>query len=147
MPYLADTNILLHWVQPHSPDHALAVKAVRNLHARGEVVSVVPQNIIEFWSIATRPREAVPPGLGLTVEEVAAEVRTLESLFPVLRDTPVIYDEWLRLVVSVGVISIQAHDARIVAAMRMHGLTHILTFNPSHFGRFPGITAVHPQNA
>lgn len=33
-----------------------------------------------------------------------------------------------------------AHDARLVAAMVRHGLTHILTFNAQDFSRYRGIT-------
>jgi predicted nucleic acid-binding protein len=38
-----------------------------------------------------------------------------------------------------------AHDARLVAAMRAHGLTAILTFDPNVFARFPGIQVIVPQ--
>lgn len=38
-----------------------------------------------------------------------------------------------------------AHDARYVAAMRAHGLTHLLTFNGADFARFPGITVLDPH--
>jgi hypothetical protein len=37
-----------------------------------------------------------------------------------------------------------AHDARFVAAMMAHGLTHLLTFNPQDFRRYSGITVVTP---
>jgi hypothetical protein len=36
------------------------------------------------------------------------------------------------------------HDARLVAAMVVHGLTHLLTFNTSHFARYSGITVLDP---
>jgi predicted nucleic acid-binding protein len=37
----------------------------------------------------------------------------------------------------------QAHDARIVAAMKVHGVTHLLTFNTDDFKRYTDIAAVH----
>ena len=43
-----------------------------------------------------------------------------------------------------GVIGVNVHDARLVAAMLVHGLTHILTFNTTDFARYTEITAVHP---
>jgi predicted nucleic acid-binding protein len=49
-----------------------------------------------------------------------------------------------RLVVAYGVKGVNVHDARLVAAMLVHGLTHILTFNISDFARYSEITAVHP---
>ncbi len=62
-----------------------------------------------------------------------------------LPDTPAIYTEWLRLVTAQPVTGRQVHDARIVAAMKVHGLSNILTFNVSDFKRYPQINAVHPE--
>ncbi|MEN6357468.1 MAG: hypothetical protein ABFD83_10330 [Armatimonadota bacterium] len=39
----------------------------------------------------------------------------------------------------------QAHDARIVALMLAHGITHILTLNPGDFSRYTGVTPVTPN--
>lgn len=39
-----------------------------------------------------------------------------------------------------------AHDARLVAAMKVHGLTAILTFDRPGFTRYPGIEVVHPAD-
>ncbi|MCS6859946.1 MAG: hypothetical protein NZT92_06465 [Abditibacteriales bacterium] len=41
---------------------------------------------------------------------------------------------------------VQVHDAYLVAAMRVHGITNLLTFNVGDFASYPGITAVHPQD-
>lgn len=75
-------------------------------------------------------------------------VRRLRVLFPLLPDTPAIFDEWLRLVVAANVSGRQVHDTRLVAVMRTHGVTHILTFNVKDFLRFQpfGIMAVHPAD-
>jgi predicted nucleic acid-binding protein len=59
-------------------------------------------------------------------------------------DTSAVYPEWRQLVVMVGVSGVQVHDARLAAVMRVHGLSHILTFNTTDFARYPGITALHP---
>lgn len=37
----------------------------------------------------------------------------------------------------------ESHDARLVAAMQLHGLTAVLTFDRTGFARFPGIEAIH----
>ena len=42
------------------------------------------------------------------------------------------------------VIGKNAHDARLVAAMRVHGVTHLLTFNDQDFARYTGITVLTP---
>jgi predicted nucleic acid-binding protein len=39
---------------------------------------------------------------------------------------------------------VQVHDARLVAAMRVHSVKRILTFNDKDFARYTDIAAVHP---
>lgn len=142
MTYLVDTNVLLRAAQPSHPAHAAATGAVRNLLARGERLCVLPQNLIEFWAVATRPAES--NGLGLEVGEAAAELDKLKAIFELLPDTPAIYPEWETLVRAHQVKGKEAHDARIAAAMLAHGVAHILTFNGGDFKRFAGVTAVDP---
>jgi hypothetical protein len=48
------------------------------------------------------------------------------------------------LVVAHGVMGAQVHDARLVAFMLAHGLTHVLTLNAADFARYPGIIPVAP---
>jgi predicted nucleic acid-binding protein len=144
MPYLADTNILLRWVTPADPQHSLAVDSVKALQRRGDVVHITPQNLIEFWAVATRPASA--NGLGMSPAEAGHEVESLERLFPLVPDSPAVYTEWKRLVAAAGVSGVKVHDARLVAVMIVNGLTHVLTFNTDDFKRFPGVTAVDPRN-
>jgi hypothetical protein len=40
-----------------------------------------------------------------------------------------------------GVSGIQVHDARMVAAMRVHGIANLLTLNAKDFRRYGGITS------
>jgi len=68
----------------------------------------------------------------------------LKSLFPIIDDLPAIYPEWERLVFTYSVKGVQVHDAKLVAAVCIHDLTHILTFNVDDFSRYPEIIAVHP---
>ena len=55
-----------------------------------------------------------------------------------------VYSEWKRLVVAYGVTGVQAHDARLVAAMNVHGIGRILTFNVQDFTRYKEIEAIRP---
>jgi predicted nucleic acid-binding protein len=68
----------------------------------------------------------------------------LKSIFPLLPDTPAIYPAWESLVVRYQVSGKPAHDARLVAAMQVHGLATILTFDKTGFSRYVGINVVHP---
>jgi predicted nucleic acid-binding protein len=144
MSYLVDTNVLLWRAQRSSAHHTLAKTAISSLRQRGESLYIAPQNILEFWNAATRPVYA--NGLGYTPQEALRRIRPLERLFQCAPDAPDIYREWKYLAQQVGFSGKQVHDARLVAVMRVYGITHILTFNTADFSRYPGITVVHPQN-
>ena len=139
---LTDTNILLRALYPDHPHYTIAKRAIQTLRHRAEILCVTPRNIIEFWTVATRSRDH--NGLGLTLAEVAEEVKEIRALFRVLPDTPEILDIWNRLVIDNGVMGKPTHDARIVAAMEAHSVTSILTFNGGDFKRFPGVNVVDP---
>jgi predicted nucleic acid-binding protein len=51
---LLDTNLLTRITQPHDPQSAIARAAIQTLAERGERLIVVPQNLYEFWAVATR---------------------------------------------------------------------------------------------
>jgi len=142
MSYLVDTNVLLRSAQPHHPMHKDAISATLTLKGRGEKLCIIPQNLIEFWAVATRPVSA--NGLELSVADAERELKRLKRFFTLRPDTPAIYSKWEKLVVQHQVTGKPSHDARLVAAMMSHKLTHILTFNTDDFKRFSGITAVNP---
>jgi len=142
--YLLDTNILLRIAQPGHPMHQEARTCVRALLRRKESISIVPQVLFEFWVVATRPVDN--NGLGLSVESVKRKVEKVESFFSLRLDTQPIYREWLRIVETHRVSGVNAHDARIVAAMKVHGLTRLVTFNAGDFKRYDSteITVLSP---
>jgi predicted nucleic acid-binding protein len=142
--YLLDTNILLRLAQRNHPMHKDARDSLRVLLRRKDVIQIVPQILVEFWVVATRPIGS--NGLGLTVETTKRRLEKAESFFEVLPDVAAIYREWVRLVHTYSVSGVNAHDARIVAAMRIHSVPHLLTFNADDFNRFDKteITVVTP---
>jgi predicted nucleic acid-binding protein len=144
MPYLVDTNVLLRLVQRGDPQHQVIRAVLRTLRQRGEQLCFTPQNLVEFWCVCTRPTTA--NGFGLTVAETDRRARVIERLLMLLSDSPALHAEWRRLVVAHAVSGVQVHDTRLVAAMRVHGVTNILTLNIDDFTRYPGITVVHPQD-
>jgi predicted nucleic acid-binding protein len=145
VPYLIDTNVLLRSADPNHPMYNDATNAVSLLRNQGKTLCIVPQNLIEFWNVYTRP--ANKNGLGHTTEEAGEEIRHLKAFFTVVADTASIYDQWERLVVQYQVKGVNVHDARLTAAMLVHKLTHILTFNTEDFNRYTGeITLVHPRS-
>ena len=142
MRWIADTNILLRSVEVSHPTHSDTVTATQLLLSRGDLIHVTPQNLVEFWNVATRPVDR--NGLGMTIPQVRAELMQIKGLFGLLHDTPAIYPEWERLVIRHAVRGKNVHDARIVAAMNVHRITQLLTFNGDDFKRFQTITIVSP---
>jgi len=141
---LADTNILLRGVEPGHPSHVVAANATYTLGKQGGIVCVLPQNLIEFWNVCTRPEQQ--NGLGWSAGRADKELERLETIFTVLPESPAIYSEWRALVRDNSVLGKQVHDARIVAAMNVHGITALLTFNLKDFKRFQHIELVDPDS-
>jgi predicted nucleic acid-binding protein len=146
MAYLLDTNVLVRLANTADTRHAVAARTVVELHRRGEVLHVTPQVLIEFRNVATRP--AAQNGLGLSTVDAETQAAGVEATFPLLGETPDIFPAWKALVSALGVIGKQVHDARLVAVCHAHRVTHLLTFNVSHFARMagagPGIVVVDP---
>lgn len=144
MSHLVDTSLLVRQADLRSVTRPTALKALGSLIRQGEYLPVLEQNLIEFWAVATRPHTA--NGLGFTVAQADDERRRLESIFTLLPTPPGLYQRWAWLVNQNGVSGKPTHDARIVAAMLEHSLTHILTFNVRDFQRYAplGIVAVDP---
>jgi predicted nucleic acid-binding protein len=144
--HLLDTNVLARLANSKDPRHALASRAVSELHRRGEVLCITPQNLVEFRGMSTRP--VAVNGLGLSAAASEAEAAGFEAMFPLLPETPAIYPAWKILVETLGVIGKQVHDARLVAVCHVHRVTRLLTFNMAHFTRLsafgPGLTVVDP---
>src|ERR1039457_166235 len=142
MAVLLDTNILLRLLQPHHPHCALAERALSTLRKRNEVLNLAAQNLVEFWAAITRPVDE--NGLGFTTEQAIAEVNALKRLFVLLPEAPLM-EEWGRLVAAYRVSGKNTHDARLVAAMIVHGVGSIMTFNIQDFTRYPDIAIVDPR--
>ncbi len=145
MIYLVDTNILLRFADRSHPLHPSIRTAVRNLRQNRHMLKIASQNCIEFWNVATRP--ITRNGFGLLPTEAEQLLQLIERIFPVLPDSSDVYQEWRRLIVVFGVSGVQVHDARLVASMKVNGISHILTFNTNDFKRYisEGITAVAPE--
>jgi len=142
MRILLDTNILTRSASPSHPQHALALASVSALRARGDEFFLLPQNLYEFWVVATRPPGE--NGLGLDPQAAAESLKLLKRSFTVLDETPQILPAWEALVVRGNAKGKAAHDARLVAGMNVNGIEGILTFNDEHFARYSGIVVLTP---
>ena len=142
MSYLVDTNVLLRSVQKSHPMHSVAANSIDLLLHQRQEVFIIPQNLVEFWCVATRPE--VNNGLGMSIDEAARRMAAFKNALMLLPDLDSIFGTWEQLVVDHQVSGKQVYDARLVAAMKVHGITHLLTFNTTDFKRYDGITVVSP---
>ena len=140
--YLLDTNVLLRLVDRASPDHAPAAQAVERLLSRRESCYLTPQVLVEFWAVATRP--VAVNGLGWTSGQARTEVEALLDQFPLLEETPAVFENWLGLVTDQQVVGKQVHDARLAAVMHTHSISRLLTFNLEDFPPGYRVEAAHP---
>jgi len=146
MIYIPDTNVLLRFAVRTDPHHQLVLSAIGKLKNNGDTVHLLPQICVEFWNVFTRP--SARNGFGFSTAQANHSLRLIERIFPLLPDNENVHKEWRKLVVNFGVSGVQVHDARIAAAMSVHQILHILTFNTSDFRRFSslGITAINPKD-
>jgi predicted nucleic acid-binding protein len=70
--HLLDTNVLLRLTRRGDPIHARIQATVRRLIQEGGALYYCPQNIVELWSVMTRPVDR--NGLGLSAAQAEQEV-------------------------------------------------------------------------
>jgi predicted nucleic acid-binding protein len=141
---LADTNVILRRLHRAHPQHRLAREAISRFSQPGNRVCVTSQNLIELWAVCTRP--VANNGFGLSPDQTDRILARVEASVLRLPDSDQVYTEWRRLVTTHAVSGKKAHDARLVAAMTVHSVTRVLTFNADDFSRYPGITVLDPAN-
>jgi predicted nucleic acid-binding protein len=142
MPILVDTNILVRLCDRDDPNHVACKEALEKLALNGGDPVICAQVLIEFWSVATRPREA--NGIGLKPTEADLYIEQTMRSFPCLLEPPDVAVRWRNIVIRYSVISKQAHDARLAAVMEAHDIGELLTLNSAHFARFSSIHCMSP---
>jgi predicted nucleic acid-binding protein len=119
-----------------------AAALVQDFAASEDELCICLQSLIEFWAVATRPRDA--NGLGLEPDE-ALQMSDFREIFTLLPE-PHDIAERCALVGQNAVRGKTAHDARIVALTQAHGIDKIATFNQRDFRRYPGLTLINPSS-
>ena len=145
---LLDTNLLARITNSNHPHCAPSRRALNVLLAQGEQLIIVPQNLYEFWAVATRKLGAPPTGqngLGMTANQASLWLHYFRRRFKLLPDRVDLVDRWHALVKTLGIKGLKAHDARLVAAMQTFGIAQILTFNGNDFKGF-SITVIDPSS-
>lgn len=143
MNILVDTNVWLRLAQPSSSLHPNALRSITTLRQQpNSQLCIVPQTLIEFWVVATRPLQV--NGLGLTASEAVTETAKIKKLAVFYENTSECFIRWEEFVDRYQVLGKTAHDAHLVAAMIAHQMTDLLTFNPADFQRYSEIRVLDP---
>ena len=144
MRVLVDTNILTRLRDLGHPRHDVCVLALEKLESGPDDPCVCAQVMIEYWAVATRPREV--NGLALDPDQVEGDLQEFARAFLLLPEPPDMAARWRALASQYAVRGRQVHDTRLVALMLAHGVTHVLTMNAADFARYSGITCVAPED-
>ncbi len=142
--YLLDTNILLRAADIDSPFHSLANNAITQIITTQNECVITSQILIEFWVVATRPLDV--NGLGWDTPQTEDYINDLLDNFTLIPETSEIFTNWFQLVTTYNIKGKRTHDLRLLAVMKSHNITHLLTFNPRDFIKVPNLTIVHPQD-
>ena len=137
------SNILLRLDDTAHFQHSDVQAAIERLGSSEHEIFVVPKVIYEYWGVATRPTSV--NGLGLDVIRVNDAITEWLEFFTLLRDERTVFQFWRDLVTQHSIKGKNAHDARIVAAMKRHAIADILTYNIADFSRFGSIQVWTPD--
>ena len=130
-----DTNVLVYASRPTVPEHGAARAALGRLEASGCEAWISRQVLREYLAVVTRPQATAP---SLPMATGIADVRRFQSSFEVADDGPAEFERLLDVLAAHPGAGKQVHDANLVAAMLVHGIRRLLTFNAADFRRFAG---------
>ena len=144
MDVVADTNVWLRILDDRSTQHVQAKECVARLLDHEAHIFLAPQNLIEFWAVATRPVEA--NGFGWSIEQAATAVLELRSRFDLLPENERVFEKWFEVVQSEKITGKRVHDARLAVQLWVYNIPHLITFNEEDFARFTWLTVVRPMD-
>ncbi len=145
MKILLDTNVLVQDANDAAAVRRTVDEHLQRLVSDGAVLCIAPQNVFEFWVVATRPTAV--SGLGFSTSVVKALVERMLRIFSLLNDPPDLLGRWLDLCMRYNVSGRPAHDARLVAWMLGHGIKHVVTLNKADFERYAEIECLVPSGS
>jgi predicted nucleic acid-binding protein len=140
--WLLDTNIELRMSNSADPQNATIVQVLKSLSYSQDRLCFTSQILGEFWNVSTRPQNQ--NGFGLTVAQTSRLASVMERDFELLPDSLASHSRWRDLLEEHEIKGVQVHDTRLAAAMYVHGITNLLTFNLRDFERFTGLQAIDP---
>jgi predicted nucleic acid-binding protein len=140
-----DSNILIRLVVKSDASFPLVRATVSKLLQQGEELAYTTQTAAEAWVVLTRPASS-RGGFGLSYDEARVCRNRLERGFVFLKDSNESYRYWKQFVDQYKIVGVNAHEARLVATMQVHGVSRILTFNASDFKRYQNLDVLTPHS-
>lgn len=139
---LLDANVLVYAINADAPQHAASRTVVQAALERRLPGVLVPQVLLEFFSVITGPRR-LPRALPSTT--AWGDVAALRAGLPVLDVQPAALNILGELVASHQPIGRAIFDCFLVAQMRSHGIVTICTYNVQDFARLRDVEALTPD--
>jgi predicted nucleic acid-binding protein len=141
---LLDANVLVYAANVDAPQHDLS-RAVVDAALSGQLpAALVPQVLLEFFSVTTDPRRMPHP---LTSSLAWEQVQSLRAGLPVLMPAAQAMEELDTVVTQSWPIGSRVFDLFLAAQMRSHRIGTICTYNLAHFRGLPGVEALTPAQA
>jgi predicted nucleic acid-binding protein len=138
---LVDTNVLARGIERGHKHQIPALHAMRVLRIdQNEEIVIVPQVLVELYAICTRTQN----GVGLTPDEALGEIVAIKDNCRLFGENPAVFSQWEMLVRKYKPKNRQVFDMRLVAAMLVHQIPAILTFNDEDFRMYAEIRALNP---
>jgi predicted nucleic acid-binding protein len=128
-----DTNVLLRATVVQFPDYELVKPYIDQCIARGDDLWISGQVIREYFNQTTRPQSFMKP---LTGAQISLQYKKLRAVFSVAYETEAVIEQIVTLLQKYQVQGKQVHDANLVAAMLVHGISTLLTLNTVAFQRY-----------
>lgn len=136
--YVLDFTILLELADPHSAWKEAARQTIDDIQRQGHTCVAFDHGYAQLWSTLTRP--AMMNGHDLSPEEARAAIDALRAEFQPLGAS--VGDHWLDVATENGLVGNDVHVARMLAAMKASGATHLLTASPPVLPARSGIEVV-----
>lgn len=131
-----DTNVLVDATDLQRPRHRAALRLLE----RGRDLVFSAQIVREYLVATTRPIEA--NGLGLPLADALTNMMELRTVVRLLPEERPVLPALLALLRAVRCEGKNIHDALVVATMRVHGVSLLVTSNPTHFTRFQELVRI-----
>jgi predicted nucleic acid-binding protein len=140
---LLDTNILCYALDVRSPRHPECLSVIQHAATRALPGVLVPQVLIECYSVITSPRRTDSPTLP---EHAWGIMHSLSEAIEVKAVPESLIDDLGGLLARHPRRGRDVFDLALVAQMRSHGIRTICTCNTRDFD-VAGIRAIEPDQA